>query len=198
METVLIVLAGIGLITVFVGRYMMIRDTGGDVSLLWILALRFIPFSELVYMVRHYHEARTGGIVSIVGLWLMVPWLGFRIWESENQVRGQIEQFQHLAENSGERDKLSRELLKYLPPEAASAYHREQSEHVHAKAEKVEQINARLQSWFEQLQKKRAALGTDPEQVRAFNAEAAAYSSFNALAKEENADLLALRSPVTR
>ena len=54
LENLLLALAGIGLIAIFVGRHRMIRDTGGDVPMLWMLALRFIPFSDLVYMVRHF------------------------------------------------------------------------------------------------------------------------------------------------
>lgn len=49
LDTLLIALAVLGFLAVIVGRHMMIRDTGGEVTMLWMVALRLIPFSELIY-----------------------------------------------------------------------------------------------------------------------------------------------------
>ena len=94
LDTLLIALAVLGFLTVIVGRHLMIRDTGGEVTMLWMVALRLIPFSELIYMVRHYAQAKTGGIVSIVGLWLMVPYAGTKLWEAQTSFQQRIEERQ--------------------------------------------------------------------------------------------------------
>ena len=180
---------GLGLIMVCIGRHIMIRDTGGDLPFLWIIALRLIPFSELIYMVRHYAQAKTGGIVSIVGMWLMVPWIGQGIWERENRVKAQIAQFEKAIDSTEEGNgMLTPAMLADMPAETAAAYRRDQSERIAAKTKKIDQLNARLNGWFAELQTKRAALTNDEATVRAFNVEAAAYAAFNAVAKEENAE----------
>ena len=189
MEMSFMGMFGLGLIMVCIGRHIMIRDTGGDLPFLWILALRLIPFSELIYMVRHYAQAKTGGIVSIVGMWLMVPWIGQGIWERENQVKAHIAQFEKAIESTEEGNgMLTPAMLADMPAETAAAYRRNQSERIAQKTKKIEQLNARLNGWFAELQNKRAALTNDDATVRAFNAEAAAYAAFNAVAKEENAE----------
>jgi len=181
---------GLGIILIIIGRHIMIRDTGGDLPLVWIVALRLIPFSELIYMVRHYAQAKTGGIVSIVGMWLMVPWIGQNIWERENRVKAKIAQYEKAMDSTEvENGLLTPAMLEDMPAEAVVAYRREQSERVAAKSQKIEQLNTRLNGWFAELQKKRAALTSDASAVKVFNEEAAAYSAFNAVAKEENAEL---------
>jgi hypothetical protein len=181
---------GLGIILIIIGRHIMIRDTGGDLPLVWIVALRLIPFSELIYMVRHYAQAKTGGIVSIVGMWLMVPWIGQNIWERENRVKAKIAQYEKAMDSTEvENGLLTPAMLEDMPAEAVVAYRREQFERVAAKSQKIEQLNTRLSSWFAELQKKRVALTNDASAVKVFNEEAAAYSAFNAVAKEENAEL---------
>jgi hypothetical protein len=188
---------GLGLIMVCIGRHIMIRDTGGDLPLVWIVALRLIPFSELIYMVRHYAQAKTGGIVSIIGMWLMVPWIGQGIWERENHVKAKIAQYAKAMDTAEDGDgMLTPAMLADMPAEAAVAYRREQSERMAAKTEKIGQLNARLTGWFAELQKKRAALTNDEPMVRVFNAEAAAYAAFNAVAKEENAEFAEMQKVV--
>jgi hypothetical protein len=58
----------------------------------------------------------------------------------------------------------------------------------------VEEVNAHLKTWHDQLQAERAKLSTNPDDVKKFNENVAAYTAFNAVAKEENAELAALRS----
>src|SRR5687767_5677760 len=102
MDTFLGALAVLGLILMIVGRYIMIRDTGGDLPFLWIIALRLIPFSELVYMVRHYAQAKKGGIISIVGMWLIVPCIGAQIWETEQHLKQQFASLEQSADDDAE------------------------------------------------------------------------------------------------
>ena len=194
LENLLLALGGIGLLTVFIGRHMMIRDTGGDVPILWMVALRLIPFSELVYMVRHYALAKTGGIVSIVGMWLMVPYAGAQLWEEQTRMKHKMEQYQHNARGRAEKADEDKDDFSEMSAEGASYFLQARTHHLLEKQKKVGQINARLAWWHQQLQQRRAALeGADEPTIRAFNADAAAYSTFNALAKDENAELAKLQ-----
>src|SRR5439155_26909672 len=97
LENLLLGLAGIGLLAIIIGRHIMIRDTGGDLPMLWMLALRFIPFSDLIYMVRHFNQAKTGGLIAIAGMWLMVPYAGNQLWQKQSRMKefmdAQKEQF---------------------------------------------------------------------------------------------------------
>src|SRR6187455_2091697 len=104
MDTLLVAIAVLGFILMIAGRFIMIRDTGGELPLLWIVALRLIPFSELVYMVRHYSQAKRGGLISIVGMWLMVPWIGTQIWEVQQHIKKQIDSIQQLAARADENE----------------------------------------------------------------------------------------------
>ena len=67
------------------------------------------------------------------------------------------------------------------------------------KEKRVVQLNARLAWWHEQLQQRRASLVPgDEAAVQAFNVEAAAYGSLNAVAREASTELLALRAVAGR
>ena len=196
LETLLVALAVVGFLAVIVGRHMMIRDTGGDVPILWMVALRIIPFSELVYMVRHYAQAKTGGIVSIVGMWLMVPYAGTKLWEAQTHFQHKMEERQKKMASRPEQTKGIEDVdFSEMPAEAGVYYTTARTQHLLEKEKKVAQINTRLTWWHQQLQQRRAALtGADEATLRAFNADAAAYSGFNTIAKEENAELATLRA----
>jgi hypothetical protein len=185
MELLAFILAGCGLLAMIIGRHMMIRDTGGDPPMLWIVALRLVPFSELVYLVRHFSQAKTGGIVSIVGMWLMVPFLGQRLWEAQRH--GQDIMQKVIAEAHADAD----------PGSGGGGDAEAADRMLEEKEAKASQINARLDWWHQQLKHKRATLGTDPAEVAAFNADAMAYSAFNAVAREEATELASLRAKLT-
>ncbi len=196
IDTLLIALAVLGFLAVIVGRHMMIRDTGGELPILWMVALRLIPFSELVYMVRHYTQAKTGGIVSIVGMWLMVPYAGTKLWEAQTSFQHRMEERQKKMnsrpEQTSEFDSVD---FSEMSGEAGAHFAMARTRHLLEKEKKIQQLNARLTWWFQQFQQRRAALtGADEATLRAFNADAAAYGAFNALTKEENAELAALRA----
>jgi hypothetical protein len=182
MELLIFILAGAGLLAMIIGRHIMIRDTGGDPPMLWIVALRIVPFSELVYMVRHFAQAKTGGIISIIGMWMMVPFLGTRLWEA--QKHGQDVMQKVIAEARAE---AGRNPGADIEAQEANAMLAE-------KEAKAAQLNTRLEWWHQQLHQKRTTLGTNPAEVAAFNADASAYSAFNAVAREEAAELAALRA----
>lgn len=196
LEPLLVALAIVGFLTVIIGRHMMIRDSGGEVPILWMVALRLIPFSELVYMVRHYTQAKTGGIISIVGMWLMVPYAGTKLWEAQTQFQQRMEQrHQKMSGHPEQTDEIEDVDFSEMPAEVGAYFATARTRHLLEKEKKIGLINARLTWWHQQLQQRRATLtDADEATLRAFNADAAAYSAFNTLAKEENAELAALRA----
>jgi hypothetical protein len=192
MEMLLVALAGVGLIMMILGRHMMIRDTGGDLSFFWILMLRLVPLSDMLYMVRHYAQAKTGGIVSVIGMWLMVPYFGNMLWEREEHLKAVVAEMAQKHRGRDSQD-LSVEARNDMSAEAIIAISRWKSEHLAEKTRKVDGLNAHLKTWYEQLQAERAKLNSDPGVVQKFNENVAAYSAFNAVAKEENAELAELQ-----
>ena len=192
MELLLVVLAVVGLVMMFIARHIMIRDTGGDLPFVWIIMLRLVPLSDMLYMVRHYTQAKKGGIISVVGMWLMVPHFGNMLWEQQEFLKAKMEAFEqkHRSRDDGE---LTAEDRANMPAEALAALSRWKLEHLAEKSRKVEGINAHLKTWHDQLQAERAKLTSDPTLVQKFNANVAAYTAFNAVAKEENAELAALQ-----
>jgi hypothetical protein len=201
MDTLLAAVAVLGVLLMIIGRYIMIRDTGGDLPLLWIVALRLIPFSELVYMVRHYAQAKRGGIMSIVGMWLLVPWIGTEIWQTQEHIKKQMANLErHVAheedgeDDDSEEEEITPEMLAQMPAEVASFLSKSRDARLVEKTRKVEQMNVRLKWWFDQLQAKRATVPNEPEAVKRFTAEADAYSTYNGLAREANEELLAMQS----
>ena len=192
MEMLLVALAGVGLIMMILGRHMMIRDTGGDLSFFWILMLRLVPLSDMLYMVRHYAQAKKGGIISVVGMWLMVPYFGNMLWEQEEQLNEMVAEMAQKNRGHDPQD-LSAESMEEMSAESVVAISRWKAEHLAAKTSKIEGLNTHLKTWHDQLQAERVKLTTDPTVVQKFNENVAAYSAFNAVAKEENAELAELQ-----
>lgn len=174
------------------GRHMMIRDTGGDLPFFWILMLRLVPLSDMLYMVRHYAQAKKGGIVSVIGMWLMVPYFGNMLWQQEELQKAKLAEFSQKLRGREMQD-LSPEITKDMSAEAIVAITRWKAEHLAEKTRKIEGLNAHLKTWHDQLQAERSKLTADSAVVQKFNENVAAYSAFNAVAKEENAELAELQ-----
>ena len=86
-----------------------------------------------------------------------------------------------------------------MSAEGISAFLDRRNQRLAEKEKLVNQLNARLASWYQQLQQRRSAIAADnDEALQTFNAEAAAYSSLNAIAKEQTAEFLALRTKMMR
>ena len=192
MELLLIALAVVGFVMMFIGRHIMIRDTGGDLPFVWIIMLRLVPLSDMLYMVRHFSQAKKGGVISVIGMWLMVPHFGNMLWQQQEMLKTKMEAFEqkHRARNDGE---LTLEERNDMSAEALVALSKWNLEHITEKSRKVEELNAHLKTWHDQLQAERAKLSTNPDDVKKFNENVSAYSAFNAVAKEENAELVELR-----
>lgn len=147
-------------------------------------------------MVRHYAQAKTGGIISIVGMWLMVPYAGTKLWEAQTHFQHKMEEHQKkMTSQPGQSDEIEDVDFSEMSAEGGAYYATARTRHLLEKERKVQQINSRLTWWHQQLQQRRAALtSADEATLRAFNADAAAYSAFNTIAKEENSELAALRA----
>lgn len=197
LDNILLALAVIGGIGYILGRWLMVHDSG-ELGMIWAIALRYIPLSELMYLVRFYAQAKRGGFICIIGMWLMVPWLGNRLWQEQKSYSDDIAHYEGRS-SDGEDEKSEGE--EGAPPgetshsaELSDAYYSQ--DHLTQKQQKVTLLQSRLAAWYQQMQQRRATLGTDPATVQAFNAEAAAYGALNAVAKEETAELAALQAKV--
>jgi hypothetical protein len=69
---ILIVLAVAGLVTILIGRIMLIREAYG-MSWGWLLALRYLPFADLLFLMRYWDIARSAGVMIIVGFAMLLP-----------------------------------------------------------------------------------------------------------------------------
>jgi chromosome segregation ATPase len=174
----------------------MIRDTGGDLPFLWIIALRLIPFSDLAYMVRHFSQAKRGGIISIIGMWLLVPHLSRELWQTEERVKTMFHQFeQNMARGAANTAEAEQKFMEQMPAEIVSAWAERKKLLQTAREKKVAELQNRIAGWHAQIQAMRASLNVNDEAaVKAFNEQAAAYSRLNTLAKKETELMLAVRS----
>lgn len=202
LDHILLALAVIGGGGYIVGRWLMIHDSGGNLGMIWIIALRYIPLSELMYLVRFYNQAKRGGFICIIGMWLMVPWLGNRLWLEQKTHSEEMAKYEGRdggdspgegGENGGDNEEGTPQGITPQTEELSDAYY--DQDRVAQKQQKVTLLQSRLAAWYQQMQQRRATLGTDPAAVQAFNAEAAAYASLNAVAKEESAELAAMQGP---
>ena len=194
-ETICLVLFCTGIVTMFIGRHIMIQDTGGDPSFLWIIVLRLLPFSELAYMVRHFSQAKRGAIISIVGMWLLVPQLSRNLWTTQAQAREYMEHFERQMKSSpAQAAEAEAKMMNEMPAEVVSAWAIRKETLQKAREKQVAQLQSRVAEWHTKIQATRAALNVaDEAAVKAFNEQAAAYSRFNGLAKKETELMLALR-----
>ena len=195
LDNILAAIAILGGLAVLHGNYRLIRDVGSEKPVRRYISLCVAPILILTTLIRHYRRARMGAFISMAGLWLMVPFFGNRLWEkqtaaAESQNRAHEAQ-EILAESDDEDDAApARGGQKGQPP---------QFQRLVEKEKLVNQLNARLSWWHQQLQGRRASLDAkNTHAVREFNAEAAAYASFHEIAKEKNQELLTLRSVAKR
>ena len=197
LEIILATVAILGGLATLHGNFRLIRDVGHENPVRRYISLCLVPMLILTTLIRHYRRARTGAFISMAGLWLMVPFFGNRLWEKQTAAM----------ESATERRHGTQEMLADADEEEEDATpvrggQQSQSPQIPKLAEKeklVNQLNARLVWWHEQLQGRRASL--DPNNayaVREFNADAAAYAGFNEIAKEKNQELLTLRSVAKR
>ncbi len=189
LEIILTAVAVLGGIAILCGNYRLLKDVGHEKPVRRYICLCVAPILIFTTLIRHYRRARKGAFIAIAGLWLMVPYFGNRLWERQSAEK----------ESVAERKQELNEML--ADEEDAKPVRAGQSPQIQKLAEKeklVNQLNARLTWWHQQLQGRRASLDADNvHAVREFNADAAAYAGFNEIAKEKNQELLTLR-PVAK
>ena len=196
LEIILASIAILGALATLHGNFRLIRDVGHEKPVRRYISLCLVPMLILTTLIRHYRKAKMGAFISMAGLWLMVPFFGNRLWEKQTAAMESAGGRQHeteemLADADEEEDATPvRGGQRAQPPQVQKLVEKEKL---------VNQLNARLLWWHEQLQGRRASL--DPNNahaVREFNADAAAYAGFNEIAKEKNQELLTLRSVAKR
>ncbi len=195
LDTILAAVAILGGLATLHGNYRLIRDVAHEKPVRRYISLCVAPILILTTLIRHYRRAKKGAFIAMAGLWLMVPFFGNRLWEKQTAAIESAQGRNHDAE----------ETLADADEEDASSAHggqRGQPPQDRRLAEKeklVNQINARLSWWHQQLQGRRASLDTNnAHAVREFNADAAAYASFNEIAKAKNQELLTMKSIAKR
>ena len=170
--------AVLGLILLLGGRWMMVASVG-DVGLMWKLALRFLPFADLLFLSRYWDLAKNGAFTSLAGMIFLLPWAGKAICE-KNELRktGQLYQLDHDAK--------------------AGLYESMKAQHqtcIEWKEQNVARLNACVSGWYQTLQTRRATLtGATPAQRAAYEEEAAAYIAFRELALHQAGELNTLRA----
>lgn len=198
LEIILLVLAIAGVITTIVGHVLVVRGSDSTRPVFSFILLTLVPILNLIYLVRHYTRVKRGAFLAIAGMWLTVPYAGVELWHKQDTVMQRIEQ--RKKEFAERMEKLDDTIdTSDMSAEEVQASMQGRSRRVVEKEKLVAQLTVRLKWWFTKLEQQRAALPPGNETaLQAFNAEAAAYASLNVVAKEKNAELLALRSVVKR
>lgn len=151
---------GLGLLAMFVGGIMTLVAAFRQ-SLLWGFAYLFVPFASLVFLFKHWAEAKMGFFISLIGLAIfVVPIVG------RSDVRGGfIKELQARATNAPPAPDLTAQI-------AAQRGRIEQMEGQFA------QTNVQLTQRYRALAATRQALKPgDNEAITRYNTEAAAYQT---------------------
>lgn len=178
MNGALTIVALVGLIIALIGRWM-VGAEARNISLGWLWAIRCLPLAELMFLARYWEVARTGALTSLVGLALILPWGAKTMWDVD-----------HKSKQPGN-------LLRVLDGDQKnSIFMSIQSEHedrIEREQQRLQKLNARMAGWFSDMQARRAKL-TTPEEITAFNEEAAAYKALHAITREEVARIAELQA----
>lgn len=204
LELVFLFLMRIGFFVYLFGRILIIRENRrehpDDFGIGWIISLLLLPLAELMCLVRYYKHTVQGATLSIIGMCMAVPWVGMEL--NQKQLAQQKNHSAHevsygLEDAMGEEEEEDEEDEGEAPPAPATTaivgHLQPMTKRMIAREQRLQLLQTRLAAWYQQMQQRRAALGTNPAAVTAFNAEAAAYSALNAVAKEELAAFTELR-----
>lgn len=179
MNGILALLAIVGIIIALIGRWM-VGAEARNISLWWLWALRVLPLAEIMFLARYWEVAKTGAITSLVGVALIVPWGAKMAWDA-----------QHVPPEKKTR------LLNVLDGDQKNriflAVKNEREEKIAREQDRLQKLNARMAGWFQEMQARRGNLHT-PEEIAAFNAEAAAYKTLHAVTRDHAARLAELQA----
>lgn len=183
----ILVLAGIGIIVNFLGRWLVVQeDQGLSKAARW--AMMLLPGAELVYLVVRWENAKAGSVACALSLGLALPLLGQVALLTGNQ-------------NGPNGKKFAQPAWKQIIDGEARRQQREQAaaerEHtIRQKKEKLAELATYLKQWYELLEQRRATLGEQAEaEVNVFNRDAAAY---HALLKASKSEMFELQRLVDR
>jgi hypothetical protein len=132
-----------------------------------------------MYLARFWDSAKTGAFMSLAGLVLLLPAGGKALWDRKHpktEAKG-------ATLDADTRNGLFNS-IKF-----------EHEERVARKLQKVQSLNARLGSWYGSMELRRASIAqAAPADLAKFNAEAAAYTAFRAVVKQEADELAKLQA----
>jgi PIN domain nuclease of toxin-antitoxin system len=176
LETLCWAIAIVGMILTGIGRRLIIIEAR-SISTGWTWAVRLLPLADIMFLARFWDSAKVGAFTSLAGLMCFLPLGGKTLWDKKHRKPDAAPELSRKL-NGDEKNELYVEM---------KAIHEMEIEH---RKQKLEQLNAHMSAWYANMTQRRESLTTaTPEQVEAFNGEAAAYQSLHQVTKEEAATL---------
>jgi len=172
-------LALVGIMLTLIGRILLLTEAS-SISLGWVWAIRMLPLADVMFLSRFWDSAKKGAFTSLAGLVFLMPLGGKALWDEKHPKP--VDTKATFGRLDGDR---KNELYTEIKAE--------HDERVQAKQHKLAQLNVHLGAWYQSMQERRAGLDTaTPEEVAAFNEEAAAYSALHEVSKMETEALRTL------
>jgi hypothetical protein len=169
-----------GFVLIVLGRRLIIEDAR-SFSAAWTVAIRFLPFADIMYLARFWESAKTGALMSIIGTALILPLGGEILWEQKRSKDGASSSNPLGLIESDDKDEVIR------------AVRAAEQRRIAFKEEQLKMLLAKMAAWYEAIETKRATLHEAPAtEVRNFNEEAAAYAALHRMTKDEAAELAKL------
>jgi Skp family chaperone for outer membrane proteins len=172
-------LALAGILLTLIGRILLLTEAS-SISMGWVWAIRMLPLADVMFLSRFWDSAKKGAFTSLAGLVLLMPLGGKALWDEKHPKP--VDTKATFGRLDGDRKNALYSDIKA-----------EHDERVQAKQRKLAQLNAHMSAWYQSMQERRGGLETaTPQEVAAFNEEAAAYSALHEVSKKETAALQTL------
>jgi hypothetical protein len=173
------ILGAFGVILTIIGRLLLLAEAS-SISMGWVWAIRFLPLADVMFLSRFWDSAKKGAFISLTGLALLAPLGGKTLWDKKHPKP--VDTKAAFGRLDGDRkNSLFTEIKE------------EHDERIQAKQRKLAQLNAHMSAWYQSMQERRGGLETaTPQEIAAFNEEAAAYSALHEVSKKETAALQTL------
>lgn len=179
IEPICYLLALVGLILTWLGRRMIIMEAA-SISGGWVWAVRLLPLADIMFLARFWESAKGGAFLSLAGLMLLLPLGAKAVWDNTHP-----DPVDYAA--------MGKALLGDEKDDIFMELKTEHEERIAAKQQKLHQLNAHMGAWYSSMSERRAKLTeATPEQLAAFNEEAAAYQALHNVTKKEAAELQTL------
>jgi len=180
MTVFLYAIAVFGFLLFIVGRRLIIREAR-EISIGWVWAIRFLPLADVMFLARYWELGKSGAAMAIVGMLMMAPLGIVSLYEARTNFKHKVHSHRVAM------DRIDEASLEFGEAD--------RQEIMQAKEEKLRVLTGKMMTWYLSLQQRRAALPTDsPEQITAFNDEAAAYQNLNSVSREEAAELESMKA----